>query len=71
LLHEINNPLQAVQGCLTLAQEELDGKPRPDKLKRYLGMANDEIERVSAIVRRMRDFYRSDARRSSNPLTCA
>ena len=58
IAHEINNPLQAVQGCLTLAQEELDGKPRPDKLKRYLGMANDEIQRVSAIVRRMRDFYR-------------
>jgi two-component system NtrC family sensor kinase len=58
IAHEINNPLQAVQGCLTLAQEELEGKPRPDKLARYLSMANEEIERVSAIVRRMRDFYR-------------
>ncbi|NBD36756.1 MAG: GAF domain-containing protein [Chloroflexi bacterium] len=56
--HEINNPLQSIQGCLTLADEEIDSDQRPGKLRRYLGVAEDEIERIAAIVRRVRDFYR-------------
>ncbi|MFP4394661.1 MAG: GAF domain-containing protein [Anaerolineales bacterium] len=56
--HEINNPLQSIQGCLTLADEEIEGQQRPEKLQRYLGIAEDEIERIAAIVRRIRDFYR-------------
>lgn len=56
--HEINNPLQSIQGCLTLADEELESDMRPDKLVRYLNVAEDEIERIAAIVRRVRDFYR-------------
>jgi two-component system NtrC family sensor kinase len=58
LAHEINNPLQSVDGCLTLVEEELDEEGRRDKLERYLSIAGDEIQRISAIVRRMRDFYR-------------
>ena len=58
IAHEINNPLQAIQGCLTLAEEELVGKQRWDKLARYLGIVGSEFERVAAIVRRMREFYR-------------
>jgi len=58
IAHEINNPLQAVQGCLALAQEELDEGQRREKMDRYLGIAGSEIERIAAIVRRMRDFYR-------------
>ncbi|MEE8390317.1 MAG: MASE3 domain-containing protein, partial [Anaerolineae bacterium] len=58
LAHEINNPIQAVQGCLTLTEEELDGEQRREKLDRYLGIVGSEIERVATIVRRMRDFYR-------------
>jgi signal transduction histidine kinase/DNA-binding response OmpR family regulator len=56
--HEINNPLQSIQGCLTLAKEELEGDIRPAKLGRYLDVAEDEIERIAIIVRRVRDFYR-------------
>lgn len=56
--HEINNPLQSIQGCLTLADEEIESQQRPEKLQRYLGIAEDEIERIAAIVRRIRDFYR-------------
>jgi len=56
--HEINNPLQAVQGCLTLAREELRADLRRDKLDRYLDVAEAEMARVAALVRRMRDFYR-------------
>jgi PAS domain S-box-containing protein len=56
--HEINNPLQSVQGCLTRADEELAGGQRQEKMARYLRIANGEIERIADIVRRMRDFYR-------------
>jgi two-component system NtrC family sensor kinase len=56
--HEINNPLQAVQGCLTLFGEEMAGQQRQDKMGRYLHTVESEIERIAAIVRRMRDFYR-------------
>ncbi|MDY7077653.1 MAG: GAF domain-containing protein [Chloroflexota bacterium] len=58
IAHEVNNPLQAVQSCLTLTGEELLGRRRPEKLNQYLGIAESEIERISVIVRRMRDFYR-------------
>lgn len=59
IAHEINNPLQSVQGCLTLAEEELaEDMPRRDKLDLYLNMAGSEIDRIAEIVRRMRDFYR-------------
>ena len=56
--HEINNPLQSIQGCLTLAKEELESPIRPEKIERYLDIAEDEIERIATIVRRVRDFYR-------------
>jgi len=58
IAHEINNPLQAMQGCLTLAEEELEDSQRRDRLMRYLQMAGKEVERLSNLVRRMRDFYR-------------
>jgi len=56
--HEINNPLQAVMGCLELFREELGGDARHEKLLRYLGIVETETERIAAIVRRVRDFYR-------------
>jgi len=56
--HEINNPLQSIQGCLTLAKEELESPVRPEKIARYLDIAEGEIERIATIVRRVRDFYR-------------
>ncbi len=54
IAHEINNPLQAIRGCVDLAQATSD----LEKNKRYLGMASTELERLTAIVRRMLDFYR-------------
>ncbi len=56
--HEINNPLQSIQGCLTLAKEELESPIRPEKIARYLDIAEGEIERIATIVRRVREFYR-------------
>lgn len=58
IAHEINNPLQAIQNYLTLVQEEMDGDQRRDKLDRYLRVVGGEVGRISAIVRRMRDYYR-------------
>jgi len=56
--HEINNPLQAIQGSLTLIEDEVEGGLRPEKLKRYVGIAEQSSERIANIVRRVREFYR-------------
>ena len=56
--HEFNNPLQAVIGALELCREEVDGRARQEQLRRYLSVMEKETERIAAIVRRVRDFYR-------------
>jgi PAS domain S-box-containing protein len=56
--HEINNPLQAIQGSLTLIEDEVEGGLRPEKLKRYAGIAEQSSERIANVVRRVREFYR-------------
>ncbi len=62
LAHEINNPLQAVLGCLTLAREELEEAPDSPcgdgEIVSYIDIAEGEVDRISEIVHRMRDFYR-------------
>ncbi len=55
LAHEINNPLQAIQGCLDLVHAN---PADPQKQQRYLTLARNEVERLAAIVQRMLDFYR-------------
>ena len=55
LAHEINNPLQAVQNSLHLAAHQgLDKSKRQN----FLNMAQNEVNRLIQIVRRMLDFYR-------------
>ena len=61
ITHEVNNPLQAIQGCLSLAEEEMDGRRREEKLRRYLQVASTEIGNIADIIRRARAFYRPDA----------
>jgi len=56
--HEINNPLQAIHGSLTLIEEVVEGGLRPEKLKHYVGIAEQSAERITNIVRRVREFYR-------------
>lgn len=60
LAHEINNPLQAMQGCLTLFSEEMNEAGRKDKLEHYMAIVQDELERITTIVNRMKDYYRPD-----------
>ncbi|MCX7838779.1 MAG: ATP-binding protein [Anaerolineae bacterium] len=54
IAHEINNPLQAISGCIDLAQATSD----LEKIRRYLTLASTELERLAGVVRRMLDFYR-------------
>lgn len=55
IAHEINNPLQAVQNSLHLARHpQVESERRLD----YLNMAQDEVQHLVHIVRRMLDFYR-------------
>ena len=59
--HEINNPLQSIQGFLDLLNKEVERRRRPEKVSFYLGVVTEEIDRIVAIVQRMRDFYRPTA----------
>lgn len=55
LAHEINNPLQAVVGCLSLALEDIsEGKDA----QRYVQVALEELERAASLVGRIRDLNR-------------
>lgn len=56
--HEINNPLQAVHGCLTLVREGIEEGGPIDNLLQDLDMASTEVQRIADIVQRLRDFYR-------------
>jgi nitrogen-specific signal transduction histidine kinase len=58
LSHEINNPMQAIQGALTLAMEELDN---PQDLRTYIQMSLKESERVVQLITRLRQIYRPQA----------
>jgi PAS domain S-box-containing protein len=55
LAHEINNPLQAVLGCLGLAREQVD---QVGEVYEYLQIAIEELERASDIVTQLRDLNR-------------
>jgi PAS domain S-box-containing protein len=55
IAHEINNPLEAVTNLLFLARDASEpGSPA----HRFLHQAEDELERVAAIVRQTLTFYR-------------
>jgi signal transduction histidine kinase/ActR/RegA family two-component response regulator len=59
IAHEINNPLQALNNCLHLADRaELSTAER----RKYLEMAQSEMGRLMATVQRMLEFYRPGAR---------
>ncbi len=59
LAHEINNPLQAVRGAASLAEEDIES---PEDLRLYFDIIHRETERVIQLLERMRNIYReSDA----------
>jgi signal transduction histidine kinase len=55
IAHEINNPLQAIHNSLHLT---LRPTLAEEKKLRYLAMAQEEVERLIDIVRRLLEFYR-------------
>jgi two-component system NtrC family sensor kinase len=55
IAHEINNPLQAIHNSLHLCAHRGLGEREHAE---YLGLAQDEVQRLIEIVQRMLDFYR-------------
>lgn len=58
VIHEINNPLQAVQGFLNLLKEELEGQARREDMVESLSVVESEMARIAAMMNHLRDFYR-------------
>jgi PAS domain S-box-containing protein len=56
--HEINNPLEAVTNFIYLARHQPD---LPEKVKYYLGYADQELGRVAHIARQTLGFYRDNS----------
>jgi GAF domain-containing protein len=59
IAHEINNPIQAIQGCLTLVIEELESEGDQENIKLFLDIIQTEVRRVADIVRHLRDSHQS------------
>jgi two-component system NtrC family sensor kinase len=55
IAHEINNPLQAIQGCI---ERSLVFPGDVARQQRYLGMAQQEITRLAEIVQRVMNYQR-------------
>jgi two-component system, LuxR family, sensor kinase FixL len=64
IAHEINQPLTALSGYATAGQL-IAASPDPDRAQLYETMRKllEESQRTSAVVRRLRDFFRSGATR--------
>jgi signal transduction histidine kinase len=55
IVHEINNPLQAIRGALTLAMDDLENK---DELQEYITISQQEIVHISGLLNQVRLIYR-------------
>jgi PAS domain S-box-containing protein len=58
IAHEINNPMQAVTGCLGLATESLESGEDTARAKYLLDVAMGELQRAAGIVTELRDLNR-------------
>jgi signal transduction histidine kinase len=58
IAHEVGNPLQAIQGFLSLFLEQC---PPDLPNERFLKLAEEEIERIVQVLARLRDLYRPRA----------
>lgn len=58
IAHEVGNPLQAIQGFLSLFLEQCD---RNTPNLQFLELADEEIDRIVQVISRLRDLYRSRA----------
>jgi PAS domain S-box-containing protein len=55
--HEINNPLEAVTNLIYLARNT----SAPEEVRKFLAMADEELERVSHVTKQTLGFYRETA----------
>lgn len=53
--HELNNPIQTIQNCMYLLNNELEGKPDSQK---FMEMAVSEAKRVARLVDQLKETYR-------------
>ncbi|MBK9710107.1 MAG: hypothetical protein IPO81_02045 [Kouleothrix sp.] len=58
IAHEVGNPLQAIQGFLSLFLEQC---PPETPNERFLKLAEEEIDRIVQVLARLRDLYRPRA----------
>jgi signal transduction histidine kinase len=65
IAHEINNPLEAVTNLLFLLRNE----PSPDKQKKYLAQAEQELARVAEITKQTLRFYREPSQPTATRIT--
>lgn len=65
MAHEINNPLQAVIGCLGLAEESLT---EGGDVGLYLRIAREELRRAARIVTQLRDLHRRSSPEEQEPV---
>ncbi|RPI49040.1 MAG: PAS domain S-box protein, partial [Chloroflexi bacterium] len=65
MAHEINNPLQAVIGCLGLAEESLS---EGGDAGLYLRIAREELRRAARIVAQLRDLHRRSSPEEQEPI---
>jgi signal transduction histidine kinase len=55
--HEINNPVQAIQGCLSLTRDEMGDPNNQENVDRYLDVIEVEARRISTIINNMRSSH--------------
>ena len=56
IVHEINNPLQAIRGALTLALDDIEN---PNELREYIAISQQEIEHITRLLGQVRLIYRT------------
>lgn len=56
--HEFNNPLQSMKGFLSLYHQEVMEGQSKEKLEQYFKIVYEELERISRMIRNLRDFSR-------------
>ena len=57
IAHEVNNPLEGLVNLVYLARGEHD----PEKIRKYLGEAERELQRIAHITRQSLGFYRENS----------
>lgn len=55
--HEINNPVQAIQGCLSLTRDEMGDPDNQEHIDRYLDVIEAEATRITTIINNLRSSH--------------